>query len=129
MRRIDAGRRASPLTIAVRFGFVQNSESFGGGGYVAARQIVPVAYLRASTQGYLAAEDDWRYGFLWRIGSLRLDGKQWHWIAAMGNGGQRFFVVPALDLSIVIAAGRYNQPSPTNGAPSFELFNRLVGEL
>ncbi len=92
-------------------------------------QIVDRAYLRDSLARHLPAELDWGYGYQWRNGTLALGDRSLDWAAAFGNGGQRLFVVPALDLVVVIVAGRYNQPGPANSRPSQELFARIAAEV
>jgi CubicO group peptidase (beta-lactamase class C family) len=95
------------------------------GGHWQGRQIVPSAYVAASQVGVLAAEQDWRYGLQWRTGAI--GGRAW--TGGFGNGGQRLYIVPALDLVVVVTAGRYNKPYPENGRASDQLFGAIVAAL
>ena len=87
------------------------------GGRWNGRQLVPHAWIKDSTESHISTDFDWRYGYPWRTGDAAAGDKSWRWIAAFGNGVQRLFVVPALDLNVVIVAGRYDAPYPINGNP------------
>ena len=72
------------------------------------RQIVPAAWIDASLQPRLETGfDGTRYGYQWWTGTAHWQGKALPWAAAFGNGGQRIFVVPDLDLCVVTTAGAY----------------------
>jgi CubicO group peptidase (beta-lactamase class C family) len=117
------GLRLTPRDLAKIGQLVLNQGSWNG------RQIVPVSYLQASITRQINAELNWGYGYLWRTGSVTVAGKERAWIAAMGNGGQRLFIVPGLDLVVVITAGRYNVPGEKNGLASHQLFEKLVAQV
>jgi CubicO group peptidase (beta-lactamase class C family) len=99
------------------------------GGRWQGRQIIDAAYLRDSLKSHLPAELDWGYGYQWRNGTLVAGDRSLAWAAAFGNGGQRLYLVPSLDLVVVIVAGRYNQPGMANAKPSHDLFTRIAAEV
>lgn len=75
------------------------------------RQLVPEAWITASLQPRLdTGFDGTRYGYFWWTGTTSWQGRTLAWVAAFGNGGQRLFVVPDLDLTVVITAGAYGDP-------------------
>ena len=52
------------------------------------------------------------YGYLWWLGRSPFDGREVHWAAALGRGGQSIRIVPELDLVVVVTAGYYQDYSP-----------------
>jgi CubicO group peptidase (beta-lactamase class C family) len=54
-------------------------------------------------------------------------GKPIAWSAAIGNGGQRLYVLPELDMAVVITAGEYN--SPDIGQKLGRLMARIVAAV
>jgi CubicO group peptidase (beta-lactamase class C family) len=67
------------------------------------------------------------YGYQWWTGNTTWRGRPLVWSAALGNGGQRIFVVPALDLTVVTMAGDYG--SREIGPVVGDLFARIVATV
>lgn len=74
------------------------------------RQVVPAAWIAEATSPQVAGEGLFFYGYQWWLGRSLLDRRELSWIAGVGWGGQRLFVVPALDLVILVHAGLYSGP-------------------
>lgn len=73
------------------------------------------------------ATDELQYGYQWWTGSVDWKGKKLAWSAGFGNGGQRLFLLPELDLSVVVTAGDYG--SPQIGHTGNQLFSELVSAV
>jgi len=77
------------------------------------QQVVAADWLDESFKPQVAMRDRREYGCHWYLGEMvfnSADGpRQERWIAAIGNGGQRLYVFPRLDLLVVITAGNYNR--------------------
>lgn len=69
------------------------------------RPLVPASWLRTALAPCGGKGD---YGYQWWSGTVWISGQQVGWQGALGNGGQRLFVVPALDLVVVTTAGEYD---------------------
>ena len=96
-----SGLRLRPRDLAKIGQLVLNGGQWNG------EQIVPVEWLALSFETR-AQVDDIYYGYHWWLGPKSAGGQRW--IAGFGNGGQRLFVLPPLDLQVVVMAGNYNQP-------------------
>jgi CubicO group peptidase (beta-lactamase class C family) len=84
------------------------------------RQIVPAAWIAQSVAprfqaiGYFGGLAF--YGYQWWLGRSLSRGEEIKWIAAVGLGGQRIFIVPDLDLVVMTTSGLYTSPRQGNAA-------------
>ena len=98
------------------------------GGQWLGRAVVPADWIAGTLATRVPATDGLTFGRQWWQGRFaRGPGAGVDFIAGMGNGGQRLFAVPSLDLVVVITAGRYNQPG--SGVPSSRLFRQVLATV
>lgn len=72
------------------------------------RQIVPAKWIRESVLPRAQANPGFEYGYQLWLGSTKADERKVDWVAAAGNGIQRIFVIPSVDILVIITAGAYN---------------------
>jgi CubicO group peptidase (beta-lactamase class C family) len=82
------------------------------GGRWNGRQIVSKAWIDASMTPRIEATGRYFYGYLWWLGRSLHHGREVHWAAALGRGGQSIHIVPELDLVVAVTAGYYQDYSP-----------------
>jgi CubicO group peptidase (beta-lactamase class C family) len=101
------------------------------GGRWANRQVVPAAWLKESVEPRVDVEPLVRYGYFWWLGAASVGDVPAPWVGAFGNGGQRLFVLPELELVVAVTAGRYNEPdggrTPTAVLTQFVLPALAIG--
>ncbi len=78
------------------------------------RRVVPAEWLAECFVPRVSVNELQRYGYQWYLGDMEfLAGgtvRLEHWVGCAGNGGQRLYVLPDLDLIIVVTAGNYSAP-------------------
>jgi CubicO group peptidase (beta-lactamase class C family) len=109
-----SGLRLTPRDLA-RVGQLMIESGEGRGGV----QVVPRDWIKRITTDVVACDEVRRYGYQWYLGYLGfkvLTSPPWNrsrlerfW-GCYGNGGQRLWVVPGIDLVIVVMAGNYDTP-------------------
>jgi CubicO group peptidase (beta-lactamase class C family) len=93
------------------------------GGRWEGRQVVPADWLARSFAPAIAMGEGRAYGYHWYLGRFGSSDKG-GWVAAFGNGGQRLYLFPGLDLIVVVTAGNYNRPD--QGTPPVTLVRDIV---
>jgi CubicO group peptidase (beta-lactamase class C family) len=95
-----SGLRLAPRDLA-RIG-----ELVLAGGVWDGRAVVPADWLRTALEPRRQTPWGGEYGYHWYVDTV---AGQPH-VAASGNGGQRLFVLPGLDLAVAMTAGNYDDP-------------------
>lgn len=101
------------------------------GGTMGQRIIVPADWVTRCTAPVVSADELRRYGYQWFILDVAF-GKPKGWAAgrlermwmAQGEGGQRLFIMPALQLIIAMTAGNYG--SDDQGIPPTRILREVV---
>ncbi len=93
------------------------------GGVWKGRQVIPAEWVDLSTQRHVRVipfgrEGNIGYGFMWYSGQTRGE-EGYRAVAAMGNGGQRIFIVPEKGIVVTVFAGNYNKRNIPSGDEVF----------
>ena len=71
------------------------------------RQIVPAAWIDASISPQIQGPQLYFYGYQWWLGRSLVNLHQVDWTVGYGLGGQRLYIVPQLDMVVLVMAGLY----------------------
>jgi len=100
--------RGSPRDLARLGVLMLNGGAWGD------RQVVSASWIVQSTAQIVGVDEFRRYGYQWYVGDYAFGPpKGWapghleRWWGAMGEGGQRLFMLPGLDLVVAITADNY----------------------
>jgi CubicO group peptidase (beta-lactamase class C family) len=88
------------------------------------RQIVPREYLDEVTAPQIQGAGAYFYGYQMWVGRSLVHKREIDWAAGFGLGGQRVFVIPSVDLVVVLTAGLYK--SPLQGTLTSDILNDVV---
>ncbi|MFK5599197.1 serine hydrolase domain-containing protein [Methylobacterium sp. HMF5984] len=106
----SSGARMTPRDLA-RIGMLMLD-----GGRMGGREVVPAAWLTRCVTPAVSVDETRRYGYQWFLRDVAFGRpKGWApgrlermWVA-QGYGGQRLFIIPALQLVIAVTSGNYGQ--------------------
>ncbi len=95
------------------------------------RRVLPASWLKVSFYQHVSRAYGRRYGYQWWLGEEPIKtataSRMERSISARGNGGQRLFLFPGLELMVVVTAGNYDMPM--QGAPGSDILNAVLWSL
>jgi CubicO group peptidase (beta-lactamase class C family) len=72
------------------------------------KQIIPSEWIAESTEAHINGEGILFYGYQWWLGRAMHQRREFRWIAGLGNGGQRLYILPELEVVIAVFSGAYS---------------------
>lgn len=104
-----AGLRLTPRDMVKLGRLVLNKGRWRG------KQLISQRWIEETTRQHIlsgihifsGSEENLGYGYQWWTGHSAWNNRSIPWSAAIGNGGQRIYVVPGLDMTVVVTAGDY----------------------
>ena len=112
------GLRMRPRDVVKLGQLVLDHGAWGG------TQIVPAGWIADATSPQIAGRQLYFYGFLFWLGRSFAHGREIDWVAGVGLGGQRLYIVPSLDLVVLVNAGLYN--SSAQGIAELAILNAVL---
>ncbi len=97
------------------------------------RVVVPADWIVRCTSPVVPIDEVREYGYHWYLGRIGFEtptAPRWNrsrlerYQSAAGNGGQRLFLLPRLDLVVVVTAGNYD--TPEQSVPSARIVREVV---
>lgn len=73
------------------------------------QRVLPAGWVAESTKARINGDNLTHYGYQWWIGETYVPEGTVKWVAGIGLGGQRLFIVPSLDLVVVTNGGLYER--------------------
>ena len=74
-------------------------------------QVVPAEFIAQATAPQINGRGLYFYGFQFWLGRSFVNGREIDWVAAVGLGGQRIFIAPALDLVAALLSHLNSPPA------------------
>lgn len=79
------------------------------GGHWKGNQIVSQTWIAESTRAHETTNRNFKYGYLWWSGEAVVNNQRIKAFWASGNGGQRIFILPELNLIAVFTGGNFGE--------------------
>jgi CubicO group peptidase (beta-lactamase class C family) len=92
------------------------------------KQVVPADWIAAATAPQINGPGILFYGYQFWLGRSLLHGREIDWAAGLGYGGQRLYIVPTLDLVVLVHASQNDGATYTERSAPLSILNQYVLE-